>query len=122
MIDSFKEELLDLPQACKLPVFVNPRTKRPLHISGIYRHIKRGARGPNGDRIRLEVVRTPTGLRTSREAVARFITYLNERECQAAAPRSAMRNQQIKAAEKELADAGFELAPDNSSHLADRPS
>jgi hypothetical protein len=110
MIDIYAETLLDLRQACRLPVFLNPRTKQPLHISGIYRHIKRGARAANGERIRLEVIRTPTGLRTSREAVGRFIVALTNPTPFAPISQCASRKRQIAQAEAELMAAGFELA------------
>ena len=109
MIDLFREDLLDLRQACRLPPYLNPRTRRPPHLSAIYRHINHGARATNGERVRLEVVRTPSGLRTSREAVARFFEALTNRD-PVTAPAPAARARQISRAESELSAAGFTLA------------
>ena len=109
MIDPFLEELIEPAEACRLRVFAHARTKRPLHLSGFYRYVTRGARGINGARVRLEVVKTPRGLRTSREAVARFISALtNPDTCVASAP-SSVRKREIEQAEVELREAGFDL-------------
>jgi hypothetical protein len=78
----------------------------------MYRLVTRGARAANGERIRLETIRTPSGLRTSREAVVRFIAALSEPTPLLSSPRSKARNAQIHAAEKELNNAGFKLAGD----------
>jgi hypothetical protein len=111
MIDVFTELLLDLHQACKLPPFLDPRTQRPMHISGMYRQINRGARAADGQRIRLEVIRTPRGMRTSREAVGRFIEALSNPKNSAQTLPQATRRKQITQANAELSAAGFELAP-----------
>jgi hypothetical protein len=107
MIDVLSEDLIDLREACGLRVFKNTKTGKPAHIASMYRHIMRGARAANGERIRLEVVRTPSGLRTSREAVARFIAALTDPDATAPTPRA--RRRQIAQAEAELAGAGFEI-------------
>ena len=104
MIDVFNEELIDLRAACRLPAFRNPRTNRGAHVSQAYRWIMRGARSANGNRVKLEVVRTPSGMRTSREAVARFLQRLT---CPVPTDSTLQpsRQRQIDAAEKELREA-----------------
>jgi len=76
MIDVFSEQLIDLHAACRLPPFRNVQTGKPAHISSMYRNILRGAVGACGERIKLETVRTPGGIRTSLEAVQRFCNEL----------------------------------------------
>jgi hypothetical protein len=107
MIDIESETLIDLCSACRLPVFVNQKTRRPCGIASMYRYILRGARAANGDRIKLETIKTPTGTRTSREAVERFIRALSDPDTPVAAPRSRVREKQIEEANSELIAAGF---------------
>jgi Protein of unknown function (DUF1580) len=107
-IDIETETLIDLRAAATLPVFRN-RTGKSAHISSVYRFVMRGARAANGQRIRLETVRVPSGLRTSREAVQRFIAELTDPDHPIPAPRTAARKRQIAAAENELVEAGFQL-------------
>jgi hypothetical protein len=106
MID-LDEDLIDLRQVCREKPFRNPRTGKPAHISSAYRFILRGARASNGERVKLETIRTPRGLRTSREAITRFIASLTD---PAAPPLSnAARKRQQQRAEAELIGAGFEI-------------
>lgn len=105
MIDTDTEDLLTLPQAAALPPLRNIRTGRPANVSQLYRWSQTGARSVTGQRVKLEVVRVPASLRTSREAVRRFIARLNGRD--AAAPTPAQLKRQHLAAEKELAAAGL---------------
>lgn len=107
MIDVFQEDLIDLRQACREPVFRNRLTKKPAHIASVYRYVMRGARAANGERIRLETVRTPRGMLTSREAIVRFIEALTNPDTPTPTPTSATRRRQIEQAEKELAEAGM---------------
>jgi Protein of unknown function (DUF1580) len=109
MIDIEAERLIDLKEACRLPVFRNPKTKKAAHFSSIYRHILRGARDARGERVKLETIRTPGGLRTSVEAVERFIRQLTTGNS-IPSPTTKTRRRQMHAAEKELAAAGFDLA------------
>src|SRR4051812_12171896 len=76
MIDVLSEDLLTLRQAARERPFLNSRTGKPTHISGMYRIVQIGATDANGNRVRLEVVRTPSGLRTTRQAIVRFIQAL----------------------------------------------
>jgi hypothetical protein len=110
MIDMLKEDLIVLRAACREKPFRHRRTGKPAHISSLYRHVMRGARAANGERIRLETVRTPSGLRTSREAIARFIQALTDPGLPL--PTAAKRRQAQEAAETELRRAGFEIGGD----------
>ena len=49
----------------------------PTNKSTIYRFASIGVRGLNGERIKLERVKLPSGSFTSRQAVTRFILALN---------------------------------------------
>ena len=77
-IQLVQEKLLTPTAAMRLPFF-HGRSGRPGHISKFYRLIEggRGARSIRGERVYLEVIKLPEGLRTSREAVDRFIESLN---------------------------------------------
>lgn len=70
MIDLFSECLLSPRQATREPAFRNAEG-RPGHVSKVYRSFQPGMHG-----IRLEFVKTPGGIRTSREAIARFVEAL----------------------------------------------
>jgi hypothetical protein len=109
MIDVTTEDLIDLQKACREPVYRNCRTGKPTHIATLYRHVMRGARAANGERIRLETIRTPSELRTSREAIQRFINSLTDPDAPVSPTSPKRRKQQIRAAEQELAEAGFEI-------------
>jgi hypothetical protein len=52
------------------------RGGRPVHQRTVLRWVLRGARTPNGDRVRLEAIRIGASWRTSREAIARFVAAL----------------------------------------------
>ncbi|MGA2443407.1 MAG: hypothetical protein ABSH08_20840 [Tepidisphaeraceae bacterium] len=64
-----------------------------------------------GQRVKLEVFRSPGGLRTSREAISRFIQRLTVRETTLPVPTTVARKKEMEAAERELTEAGFELSP-----------
>lgn len=107
MIDVLTEELIDLKAACRLAPFQG-RDGKPCHIASMYRHILRGARSRDGHRIKLEVVRVPSGQRTSLQAVARFIAALSGEDAPVADPRTSRRRQaDISRAEQELVAAGI---------------
>jgi hypothetical protein len=107
MIDIFAETLLDVQAACNEPPFRNPKTGQPLHVSGMYRLFLKGARAADGTRIKLEIIRTPRGLKTSKEAIGRFIAALTNPGLPP--PTSARRNRERELAERDLTDAGFEI-------------
>lgn len=115
MIDVLLEDLIDLRQACREKPFRNSRTGRPAHISSVYRHVMAGARAANGERIKLEVVRTPSGLRTSREAIGRFIATLTNAEAPAPARTTHRWRPHVEQACAELADAGMPVDLDDGS-------
>jgi hypothetical protein len=106
MINVLNDDLIDLRQACREKPFRNPRTGKPCHIASMYRHVLRGARAANGERIRLETVRTPRGLMTTREAIVAFIGKLTNPD-EPPAPRKASRERDISRAESELVGAGL---------------
>jgi hypothetical protein len=107
MIDLNSETLIDLTTACRHPALRNKRTGRPCHVAQIYRHIQRGARAANGDRVQLESIKAPSGWCTSNEAIERFIRTLTDPDLPL--PTSRQRKRQQAAAEKELAAAGFQI-------------
>jgi hypothetical protein len=109
MFDVLNEDLIDLRAACREKPFRHRKTGKPAHISSMYRHVMRGARAANGERVRLETVRTPSGLRTSREAVQRFIAALTDPHADAPPPRSRVRERQQAGAVAELMQDGFEM-------------
>ncbi len=70
MIDLNKETTVTLDETRK---GIKPgHSGKQTHISTIIRWIKIGARGPNGQRVRLEAVRLGGRWLTSREALQRF--------------------------------------------------
>ncbi len=75
MIDAFTEQLITLKEACKLPVFC--RNGKSPHVSAMYRWAQCGALSQNGNRVALETIKTPSGIKTSVQAVSRFIGLLN---------------------------------------------
>src|SRR4051812_46477396 len=108
MIDILSEDLIDLREACNERVFRNGRTGKAAHFSSIYRHALRGARAANGDRVQLETVRCPGGLRTSREAIQRFIEALTNPDKTSIGSRGSARHQHsLQRAERELAASGL---------------
>ena len=77
-IDIQTETLVALKAACKLPAFCHSETGRACNFSKLWRIVTIGARDANGERVKLETVRVPGGLRTSIEAVDRFIHKLTD--------------------------------------------
>ncbi|WP_428939693.1 hypothetical protein [Fontivita pretiosa] len=106
MIDIFSEQLVELGEARAYPVFC--RGNRRASIQKMYRLALHGARAANGARVRLEVVRTPGGIRTSREAIQRFIERLTNPDLPPPDP-PAVRQCQSQRAVEELQAAGFEV-------------
>jgi len=79
VIDVNTEDLISLTRACREPAFRDPETGGPCHVSALYRYAgSSGARAVNGQRIRLETIKTPRGLVTSREAIQRFVERLSD--------------------------------------------
>jgi hypothetical protein len=78
MIDVNEEDIISIPQSCREPAFKDPKTGGPCHVSAVYRYITRGARAANGQRVRLETIKTPRGLATSRQAIQRLIERLTD--------------------------------------------
>ena len=74
MIDVFNEDLLDPKEVAQLAPF--RRNGKPAHVALIYRAIQRGYRAVNGERVKLESVKTPAGLRTSKQAIERWLRKL----------------------------------------------
>jgi hypothetical protein len=105
-IDVLHEDLIDLSTACREPVFKN-KNGNPIHVSQLHRWVTTGARAVNGDRVRLEVVKTPAGRKTSREAIARFIHRLSDPDLPV--PTSRQRKKEQADAEAGLVAAGFEV-------------
>jgi hypothetical protein len=103
MINALNEELIDLREATVLPPF--RRRGKPAHIASIYRYVQRGARAVNGERVRLETIRTPSGMKTSREAVERFLHALTYGEVTATA--AVTHSREHERAEAELLAAGI---------------
>jgi hypothetical protein len=109
VIDVLTEDIIYFPQACREPAFRDPETRRPCHVSALYRYVQRGARAVNGQRVRLEVVKTPRGLATSREAIQRFIERLSDPDANGEinAPTTAARKRAQAAIDRELDLAGI---------------
>lgn len=107
VIDILTETLLDLKQAAREAPFRNPRTRKAVHVSAVYRYISRGATATNGERVRLESVTTPGGVRTSREAVVRFIARLSGEESALPKVSPKKRQRAMQAAERMLESAGI---------------
>jgi hypothetical protein len=108
-IDIEVEQTCPISAACRFPALRNPKNGKPAHANQVYRWVQIGARAVNGQRIRLEAIQLPTGLATSREAVARFIARLNDPDADIPEPTPAARRRQIDSAAAELEAAGFEV-------------
>ena len=122
-IDISTENLIDLKAICRLPVFRNGTTGKPCNFSKAWRLVTYGARDANGQRVVLETVRTPSGLRTSMEAVERFIHRLTD-PIAATVPQTrtpARRQREHDRAVKNLVEAGImETADDKTGALQNR--
>lgn len=104
-IDIESEDVIDMKEAARHPAFRNARTRKPASIASVWRWVTRGARDANGSRVRLQTFRSPGGLRTSREAIARFISRLTDPG--APMPTSARRKREQSDAVRELTEAGY---------------
>ncbi len=109
MIDLNRENVISLREATKL---VPPmRRNRPVNLSTVWRWALRGSRG-----VKLETLRLPGGLVTSREALQRFAVRLSGGEPTAETPspgadpaRKARRRAEIQAAEARLRARGISV-------------
>lgn len=108
MIDVAVEDLLDMNEARRERVFRNRLTNQPASLGKIYRLAQHGTRAVNGERVRLEVVKTPGGFCTSKQAIQRFIEKLSAPAAFPSAPSRARRERSCRA-EEELVAAGFEI-------------
>jgi hypothetical protein len=109
MIDIESERLIGLTEAAK---YVPPvRGGKRVHLSTILRWIVSGAKGPGGDRIKLEAIRLGGSWKTSREALQRFGERLTpdlDRTTELAKPRSpAGREHAAERAARELEKIGI---------------
>lgn len=98
------EKLISLSQACAR--FPGSRGAERKHPATLTRYIRKGCRGLNGQRVRLEAIRDGNRFLTSEEALARFIA-----ACTAVDPvkeyqPSTARDQADEVAERELARMG----------------
>jgi hypothetical protein len=106
-IDIFNESLLTFNEARALPVFL-VRGRRA-SLNKMYRLAQIGSKNTNGERVRLETVQTPSGIRTSREAIERFIARLTNPDIDIPTPPPARRKEQIDNAVADLEAQGFEV-------------
>lgn len=107
MIDVLTEEIIDFAQAAKIPVLRNRKSNKPCHIAQIYRYVQSGARAVNGERIKLEVVKHPSGMMTSVQAIGRFIERLTNPEIPPNKPTPSQRRRQIDVARQRLVACGM---------------
>lgn len=107
MIDVEAEQLIPLAEARSHPALRNPRTGKPANPSTVFRHAIHGAKAVNGERIRLETVKLPSGLVTSSEAIVRFISRLTDPEGDIPTPTPKQRQRELAAASAELEAAGM---------------
>ena len=77
MLDVSSESTISLNQAARLLPL--GRGGRPASLSCVLRWILTGARGPSGERVRLEAVRLGSRWITSQEALQRFAERLTPR-------------------------------------------
>ena len=111
MIDLRNEDVISIIQACREPGLRDPHTRKACHVSCAYRYVTRGARAANGTRIKLEVVKTPRGLVTSREAIQRFVERLSDPDTaggdSVVGPTTAAHRREAKKVDRELDLAGI---------------
>jgi Protein of unknown function (DUF1580) len=84
MLDISSESTISLIQAAGL--LPPGRRGRPVSLSCLLRWVLTGARGPSGERVRLEAVRLGGRWITSRQALQRFAERLTPRIFAAPAP------------------------------------
>src|SRR5690348_16651826 len=106
MIDVNCEQLISPREATRHPVFQNAKG-RPGSLATVYRAINPGARSMTGERVRLETIKVPSGLRTSREAIARFIARLSDPNTPSVIATAVSRRRQAAAVDAALDAAGI---------------
>jgi Protein of unknown function (DUF1580) len=99
------ETLITLSQAAKrMPP---SRNGSPVSFNCILRWVKKGSRGPDGERVRLEAVKVGGRLLTSREALGRFAHRLTPQIADIPlSPTTRQRRRAMEQAEKELKKLG----------------
>ena len=107
MIDVLTEEIIDFVEAAKIPVLRNRKSNKPCHVAQIYRYVQSVARAVNGERVKLEVVKRPSGMVTSIEAIGRFIERLTNPEISVNKPTPSQRRRQIDSARQRLVSCGM---------------
>ncbi len=96
------EDLVDVATACTLPGL------RPMEPKQVYDLFDRGRKDIHGMPVRLEFCRVAGGLRTSRQAVKRFVCALSgATNTPTPTPRKTTRDRQKNNAIKELEAAGM---------------
>src|SRR5262249_53004770 len=84
MIDLMRETPIPLAAAC--PLFPPRRNANRTHLSTLLRWVTPGAKGPGGERVKLEAVRLGGRWMTSRAAIQRFADRLTPQSDYAAQP------------------------------------
>lgn len=97
--------LLPLSKLSRLPYFAQRRGEAPLSPSTPGRWAMRGVRGPNGKRIKLAVLRLPSGLHTTERAVFEFLQA--QTDPQTAQVKSAAAGRNFSGAMDRLEKTGF---------------
>src|SRR5262249_27113213 len=106
MIDISTESILSLRQAAKL--LPSARQGRPVSFQCVLRWVLNGARGPDGQLIRLQGVRIGSRWLTSREAIQRFAEALTPEIATPAPSRTRrQRRREAQKAEQELERMGI---------------
>jgi hypothetical protein len=80
VIDVLNESLISPRELAKHPVFRNSINGKPAHVAAVYRAFHRGSRSVNGEYIRLDFVKCPSGLR-SEQAVFDLTVYFIPNAC-----------------------------------------
>jgi hypothetical protein len=101
------EDLLSAAQACTMPGLRDDRTGEPMSVKRFYALLRTGAKSVTGETVVLESIRTAGGLRTSKQAIDRFIARLSGARTIVSPIRRAMRERQISHALDELAACGM---------------
>ena len=91
----------------ELPDHAPHRNGRKMHRATGFRWASRGCRAANGEQIRLETLKTPTGLITSVEALQRFYERLSTGDGEVITRTSVQRRRAHEQAERELDAAGI---------------
>jgi len=104
MIDLDIESPLTLREACQVDFL--RRNGRALNFSTMWRWTHYGALAQDGTRIKLETIKLPSGLKTSREALKRFAERLTGNSIHTP-PTASQRRKSMERAEQQLDRAGW---------------